>query len=566
MLLGMMFQLGCMKDTPDCSEPKINISASPSNCTEQCTAILKVDEKIADKSTYDWDFQDPRIPRSAEASPKVVFPGPGKYSIRLTVTNDKLYCKPLIDTYEFIVEDGGPIADFSMTPATGICILGACPGTCDITFNNQSLNADRVVWTLRGQNGRGTPVPLSGNNPVLPAQFNQPDTVKVLLEAFNGVKSHKDSGLVIIRPETYVSKELDISGNSDVEEPFLVAENGGTIYIGAISGAKLSVAQVDRNGVIGSSLFNDYSANFSSIIPKVSAIKSNSSTNLYYLAAIALSKSAKSFTIGARIPLMSTGVALRSDTIGPPSFFSEGKCVVEKIAPSPDLLFVGLNRSTGSTEEIALTTTLSTFGFGLVPPRTIIKGSDIDYIIQDGTSYWAILKQRNTSSSTIENSVVQLDAGLKVIATPIFIGNNSFVTKRVIKSGNTILLIGNQSGSAQVYSVNVTTKLLTSIFSASNWVFNDATLINNEELLCAGANFVNGKKRAASVAVHLSRRVASANPNYYDAGFNNVNYSEITHINKFSSIACGLLLTGFVKIGTNPQASFFAKADRNGAL
>lgn len=568
LLVTLLLLSGCMKDTPDCTIPTITIVPSSSGCKDTCTVVFQIKEKLADlnKTTFRWNFNDSRIPESELPSPKVFFPGPGEYTIDLIITHPTLYCKALTTSMKFVVDNGDPVARFAMNPATGICTLGTCAGTCSISFSNQSLNADQVSWTFRGENGRGESVSSNANNLVLPARFNQPDTIIVTLTASKGGKTSTKSETVIIRPETYVSKILDISGNSEPEEPFLIAENGGTIFIGLKVGPKIIVSQVEKNSHTGTPQFKDFSSNFSNFIPNTSAIKSNSTANLYYFTATAMAKTGNSYIFGAKISFTAAvGIDLKSDTIGPPGTQSEGKCVVEKSNPNKDVLFAGLKRNAGSIEEILLTSTMSLPGFNLVYPRKTISGADIYYILQDGTNYWANLKQRNTVSS-LENSIVKLDAGLNIVSSPVFLGANSFIVKRMIKTGTSILLIGNESGVAKIYSFDISGNKATAIFSGNNWVFNDAILITNEMLLCVGANANNGKNRAASMVFDMRTKTPSPKINFYDTPFIGASYSQITHVNSFANTACGLLLTGYVKDGSSPQGSFFAKADRNGEL
>jgi PKD repeat protein len=117
-------------------------------------------------TSYAWDFGDGQS-NSTEASPRHVYATNGRYTVRLTVTDNRGASGSVSNEVFVPTDDGVTVAEFSVT-----CVSLEC------TFTDQSTNDQNIgfwVWDFGdGQSG-------SGRNPVHAYQVSEPTTFTVTL-------------------------------------------------------------------------------------------------------------------------------------------------------------------------------------------------------------------------------------------------------------------------------------------------------------------------------------------------------------------------------------------------
>ena len=89
--------------------PQLILEPIPDACESATLSLGDYISTEGDISSYDWMIEGPNGPTTATAeNPEVLFPGPGDYSIILTVSNG--YCEPATDTSALFIQQPDTVA------------------------------------------------------------------------------------------------------------------------------------------------------------------------------------------------------------------------------------------------------------------------------------------------------------------------------------------------------------------------------------------------------------------------------------------------------------------------
>ncbi len=145
-LLGILvtgiFVINCKNKTPDPLLPKASFRLENNNCTAPCDPGITNLSQYA--QTYRWDFGDGGT--ATDENPKHPYAKGGTYALKLTVTGEQNLTSDTTVTVTIV--SAAPVAAFTVQNDN-------CTVTCEISFTNQSQNAQSYQWDF-GDGGTST--------------------------------------------------------------------------------------------------------------------------------------------------------------------------------------------------------------------------------------------------------------------------------------------------------------------------------------------------------------------------------------------------------------------------
>jgi len=195
---------GCSSDDNNPAAPVTNPTADFDMIGDTTTpATISFINLSTNADRYDWDFGDGRT--STLESPEMTFNTPGTFDITLTA-RDIASSKSDVIVKQLIISPPDPVADFTMSGTT------VTPAT--ISFNNNSINADRYQWDFG--DGRTS----IQENPVM--AFNTYGEFEITMVARMGSTSKSDT----VRKQLTITPSRVFLDSIIVEQIPFVTSNG----------------------------------------------------------------------------------------------------------------------------------------------------------------------------------------------------------------------------------------------------------------------------------------------------------------------------------------------------